>query len=258
MNSLNSIIFAKEEEEDAEDIKQDYHYKFKNQLNWNVAYLSLFETYFEDENLNDLVISNYSGLIVTSKRAALALKSVKFEDIPVYCVGYSTSKQMNKLGYKTFGMESGNSLNLGYFIIKNHSIVDNLPLLFVCGDKSMPTIPKFLNENDIKFECLKVYKTCKKSFLFEETKDLFDKFNNNCYLVVFSPSGFDLLIEITNLLGISNLIKWISIGETTSNRISKEVELFLQSKPNSKILYDDVIQKICDDDNDFNDVNDNI
>ena len=120
MNSLNSIIFAKEEEEDAEDIKQDYHYKFKNQLNWNVAYLSLFETYFEDENLNDLVISNYSGLIVTSKRAALALKSVKFEDIPVYCVGYSTSKQMNKLGYKTFGMESGNSLNLGYFIIKNH------------------------------------------------------------------------------------------------------------------------------------------
>lgn len=173
---------------------------------------------------------NYSGIIVTSKRAVDALSQVwsSLDDTikqtwaqnPVYTVGPSTASLVRKLGLSPSGEDSGCALNLGQEIIHRfeNRKADEIPrLLFLIGDKRRHELPNMMTNASIVLDELLVYATQLRTDL----KDAIQKTVTMRldWVVLFSPSGSKALDMVISQLGEASKPRIAAIGNTTSKHL---------------------------------------
>ncbi|KAJ2997337.1 hypothetical protein HDV02_005609 [Globomyces sp. JEL0801] len=221
---MSPIVLLRERKDDDEyeSLLKDHGY--------HTEFVQLLVTEFNHTEELFKILQNpdgYSGFIATSQKVADAIKQV-LEDLGngifirskwsakcVYCVGPSTSKAMNDLGFKTEGGFSGNAAALAEFIIEHHQ-GESLPLVFLTGDKTGRVIPNKLYTAGISIIEQQVYTTRNVSQILDIQSKI---------VVLFSPSG---LISLEwNGHG-----RWIAIGPTTSNALTeKGVEHVVATSP---------------------------
>lgn len=154
----------------------------------------------------------YAGLVLTSPRAAQALDGLDLEawqSVPTFVVGPATAEAAAQLGLSPVGDEAGHADALADRIVQRSL---DRPLLFLCGDRRLDTLPDRLQAAGVALEEVVVYRTVGDAGAFvhamEERPD---------WLVFFSPSG----VEAADVLaGPSwNRIPKAAIGPTTAEAL---------------------------------------
>jgi len=162
---------------------------------------------------------HHQNYIFTSKNAVKAflrqtegLDKSKFN---AFCVGEKTKALLEKNGLKVIEIAE-NASDLAHFITKNH---ENEVFLFLCGNQRRDELPQVLNENNVYFVEVKVYKTLLQSKVFKRTFD---------GILFFSPSGIrSYLLE--NKLADSTMF---CIGKTTAQEAKKHSDnIIIANKP---------------------------
>ena len=156
----------------------------------------------------------YSGLIVTSPRAAEALIDVAREGNAgwlkkeVYAVGERTGEVLQGISLSPQGQSTGNAVGLGELIIQQHT-VGELPLLFLCGNTRRDELPEMLRENDVALEELVVYESSVR-----EDIDL-ESLTEPAWVVFFNPMGVRAIYERWPMEW--QRVRKAAIGETTAS-----------------------------------------
>ncbi len=134
---------------------------------------------------------SYSGLILTSPRAVVALaeqlrwlpsETGSWHTRRIFAVGPRTSGALEALGFSPEGASSGSGEQLAQYIVSQDI---ELPLLFLCGNRRRDTVPENLQRAGVAFEELCVYETHLRSDI-----DLAAVRSAN-WVVFFSPSGVE-------------------------------------------------------------------
>ncbi|XP_043583239.1 uroporphyrinogen-III synthase [Bombus pyrosoma] len=188
---------------------------------------------FEFVNISEFracLLSSYSyyGLILTSQRAAEAIKlSAKEDDnilhpwriLPVYCVGPATESFAKTYlsSDNCFGKEAGNAKELAELLVA--SVAEkSKPLLYPCSEIGRETIEKTLNENDIKVHKIVVYRTLPSETLEHDLLKFMD--NMPKIFVFFSPSIVEHIVALLKKkLYDMNNIKAVAIGPVTEQAL---------------------------------------
>lgn len=176
-------------------------------------------------------LATYGALIFTSQRAVEAFTEViqeirsqgtyKVDDLlpeslPLYVVGPATARGLRALGLKCpiLGEETGNGEALAGFILQHYNAMypdtPNPPVLFMVGDKRRDIIPKTLQSVELepnaraKVDELVIYETGEMQSFKENFsaiwKDNIDRGFRRQWIVVFSPSGCQAMLESLYLL----------------------------------------------------------
>jgi uroporphyrinogen-III synthase len=196
------ILFLKEEK-----AVDPYRILFEDH-GYQVSFQSILESQCMNlEKCKEIKQSEFDGIIVTSQRAVEAIrltgKSLKQLGV-AFCVGDATASALNEIGVTAVGKEAGSASNLGPLIsdyYKRNAL--EKPLLYLVGDKTLPTLGAHLAQESIPYRTLQVYRTMnvKKRICWSG------------YLVLFSPSGLDSIeVESSPL--------FVAIGPTTSLALS--------------------------------------
>jgi uroporphyrinogen-III synthase len=211
----------------------------------------------------------YGALIFTSQRAVEAftqviqilrrddscpLASLLPESIPLYVVGPATARGLKPLNLpcSILGEETGNGEALSSYILDHYNGIhpgpDKPALLFLVGEKRRDIIPRTLQSTDlplgrrIKVDELVIYETGEKqSFKAEFTslwRKKYDRKGARQWVVVFSPTGCQAMLESLNLLETeTGQSKWQSsktsqrdvliatIGPTTRDYLVQEFDI---------------------------------
>ena len=211
---------------------------------------------------NEILLSSYSGIVMTSPRSVYALQATLKENninplnyrlsIPIFTFGAKTPKLMNKLfpNLKCIVFEKANDSNSMSLLLINHlkqnNNNDDIPsLLILFGQKHRTELTTNLNKNNINFKEIIVYKTIDLNEL-KYIKDI-DYINNHCFWIFFSPNGIDIVMRYLqrnndklNINEMKKEIKCGSLGQTTANKL-REINWnpsFIAKKPNANSLYD--------------------
>jgi uroporphyrinogen-III synthase len=230
---------------------------------------------------------HYSGLIVTSQRAVQAIKlaiqgttlgtrSVSIDDVVrhwsspskrVYCVGNATASELQAL-FNTTTTTAGctalpNASLLADQIIhdtqtNHHHHHTTLPLLFLCGNLALDTLPTKLQAEHIAFEQLVVYETIKHSQPLPQHDQTTSTRSSNSssnsssssssnsiartWWIFFSPSGVDCMAE--RLQSIPNNTLIAAIGATTASAlVARSIGVaVVASAPTPDALVQDLVQ----------------
>ncbi|KAJ4383261.1 uroporphyrinogen-III synthase [Didymella sp. IMI 355093] len=208
-------------------------------------------------------LATYGALIFTSQRAVEAFNRV-VEDIrkegvhvvdellpgslPLYVVGPATARGLRALNLRCpiLGEETGNGEALAGFILEHYNAlyphVSNPPILFMVGDKRRDIIPKTLQSEKLpsdrfaRVDELEIYETGEMhSFKTDFTKTWqrnADSGPTHQWIVVFSPTGCQAMLESLNLLDAatgkskkaigSRDILIVTIGPTTRDYLINE------------------------------------
>jgi uroporphyrinogen-III synthase len=176
-------------------------------------------------------LATYGALIFTSQRAVEAFAEVVEEirsqgthqvddllpeSLPLYVVGPATARGLRALGLKCpiLGEETGNGEALAGFILEHYNAMypdtPNPPVLFMVGDKRRDIIPKTLQSEELepntraKVDELVIYETGEMRSFKENFsaiwRDNAEKGLRRQWVVVFSPTGCQAMLESLNLL----------------------------------------------------------
>lgn len=171
-----------------------------------------------------LTETSYSALIVTSRRAADALKEILEEhpspnsllNTPVAVVGPRTEAAISSLGFSTFGSECGLAEALAEYLLSRSS--ERSRFLFLCGKTRRDVLPKLVRLAGHEVVEYEVYETMELEGAVETVKGLVEK-HPTPWVVFFSSQGVNSIVEYVKN---RNNVKIASIGETTKG--------FLESK----------------------------
>lgn len=161
----------------------------------------------------------------------------------VYTIGPATALALSRLHFSTIiGADTGNGEALANLIVRSlrydlssvitgvdtsheSSVLPQLPLLFLVGDKRRDIIPKRLAAEEIALEELTVYETTiAPTFDSELDRVLEDRTDGEVeWIVFFSPSGAEIALE--KLKRLPRQIKVATIGPTTEKYLKKEWDL---------------------------------
>ncbi|XP_057317470.1 uroporphyrinogen-III synthase-like [Hydractinia symbiolongicarpus] len=236
-------------EKDGENDK--YHTLFKEN-GYNATSIPVLDFMFCNlEILTDIIsnISDYSGVIFTSKRAITAFSNCcsssdiqyisKLSDFNIYVVGHSSAASLTKLGLKCIGENTGNAEELSELIISKEQEVHK-PFLFPCGNLAKETIPTKLAEKKISVKSVSCYKTVPNKQFISKFKLFLDKSIPD-YIAYFSPSGIDFYFsQIKELLGDITVVKFLCIGRTTEKALKNfDADVYgVAKKPTAQGLLD--------------------
>lgn len=162
----------------------------------------------------------YAGIIVTSPRAARALRRVfdelgtlhsQWDGAPAYVVGPKTGERLRDLGFEVSGEETGNAAALVDLITKQEL---SRPLLFLSGNRRRDELPDGLRAEGVDFEEQVVYETHFRSDL------TLPPATPARWIVFFSPSGLDAVrrAEAGPLTGH----RCAAIGPTTAEALREQ------------------------------------
>ncbi|XP_011502673.1 PREDICTED: uroporphyrinogen-III synthase-like [Ceratosolen solmsi marchali] len=189
-----------------------------------------FEFINQDELQKHLLdAESYSGLILTSPRAAAAIAMLKIQNpiciepwlkLPTFCIGQATeliTKEQIGLSY-ILGSDSGNAKNLGNFIINTWKKNCKKPLLLPCSNIAKDTILKMLSEENISVKKIVIYKTKVHDSLKKSVHEALIQLPQ--VLVFFSPSIVEnIIIAISNEISILQTYKIVAIGPVTEQAL---------------------------------------
>ncbi|KAH6597500.1 hypothetical protein BASA50_004417 [Batrachochytrium salamandrivorans] len=221
--------------------------------------------------------SSTSGLIITSKNAALAIKEClqeysleldqEWHQKPVYVVGASTGRSMSSLGFCPLGESAGGADALADIIISDQTAqygsVKGImaaclrPWTFLVGNKTRDVIGVRLAAVQIPIRCVKVYEiverpdTCQalETQLHKDhsgsTTETSPQDHQTIWYVFFSPSGIDSVWDwcfskTTNLPHV----RIACIGATTAAH-ARHAGLLVSAqatRPTPESLVDAIIQ----------------
>lgn len=185
-------------------------------------------------------ISDFDGIFLTSKNSAKVLAN-KLDELNIVFAG-----KVYVLGKRSFEILQSKNLDLVFFEEANTAdeMLQRIPpdelknkhFLFIRGEKSLRTIPKFLI-NFATFDETVVYQTEKISLEIDKIKEINELFENQEIETVcfFSPSGAESFFEQFDKAIIQN-VKIATIGKTTAEFIEKHnVKVdFIAQKSNSE------------------------
>jgi len=214
---------------------------------------------FEYQNLAMLKefvnrISDYAGLIFTSKRAINAfklatdktvIKSIsEMTNFSIYVVGRSSEICLKELGLVSTGSHTGNAKELSAFIIEQYKSKQfEKPLMFACGNLARETIPEKLTKNDIKCETISCYKTIPNENFLNSLKLYCDN-SDPSVIAFFSPSGAEFYLKQIKALtdGFDDNVKLVAIGQYTAEAIERLCQTVtgVANKPTPQDLLDTI------------------
>lgn len=144
--------------------------------------------------------------IFTSQNAVLAIKNEKIKITNCYCVGSTTAKALQALGFNVLEVAE-NASTLARAILKKYSYNE---FVFFCGNNRRDELPRRLRENYTKVEEVEVYKT---SLNLKQFQRQFDA------VMCFSPSGVKSYFEANEVKTFPRMT--ICIGPTTTEEAKK-------------------------------------
>lgn len=171
-------------------------------------------------------VENYDGIFITSKNAARILAE-KIDEMNVNFDG-----KIYVLGKRSLEILQSKSLNLVFFedansadeMLEKISPVElkNRKFLFVRGEKSLETIPRFLNDFAVCDETI-VYRNQPILLNFDSVSKISELFEKSEIAAVcfFSPSGAESFIEKFGL-EILHQTEIATIGKTTADFFEKQ------------------------------------
>lgn len=166
----------------------------------------------------------WHGIVFTSPRAVQAVQAAvdtsviaaKWSSKKVFAIhGETAAMIQNDLHLQPQETETVNAVELSNYIVECwQSHPWNRPLLFLCGDLRRDELPTRLQQHNIPFTELKVYKTLTGSQPFSLEGIV------PSWLVFFSPSGVQSLQQILQAqhqqCSWTTQVKYAAIGETTA------------------------------------------
>lgn len=170
-------------------------------------------------------INEYDGIFLTSPAAAeiflrhLTPEGRKFRG-KVYALGERARAILDGSGLKPISMTNANTAQDLILSINEADLTDK-NLLFVCGDRSIRTIPEMLG-GIARVDELVVYRTVEISpddGVIESVKAGLKK-NDFDWACFFSPSGVDSFMAHFGDDGLGN-VRAAAIGETTARRATE-------------------------------------
>lgn len=189
-----------------------------------VDFIQVKNTSFEIKNLND-------NLIFTSQNAVHSLlQHSKYKELKtkkVFCVGIKTKVLLSENGFNVVAY-TDYATDLAEIITL---IYGKESYTFFSGNLRRETLPKALNEADVKFNEIEVYETSLTPQKIKTTADA---------ILFFSPSGVESYLK-------ENTIKkeiCFCIGETTAEALEKFTKNIIVAKqPTIEDVIEDVIEK---------------
>lgn len=180
-------------------------------------------TFIHQERLKTVLAQPeaYSGLILTSPRAAMAIQHLAagggqelaaWKERPIYTVGPRTAADVRTLGGTPRGAETGSGEDLADFIVdavRETSTVDR-PLLLLSGNRRREDLPNRLVEAGLALDELVVYETHLRTDL------TLPPGPSGAWLVFFSPTG----VQAVRHSG-ADVTAWrvAAIGPTTAEAV---------------------------------------
>ena len=170
----------------------------------------------------------WDGVIFTSQRAVEAVNSVICKDQlqnwkskPCFVVGEATQRAAVQAGFSCEGGDCGSASALGPMIKQFYNPEHNLPLLFICGQIRMNTLPEFMERNKIPFEEVVAYETIADVRLPSCVESFVEEHEVPTHIVYFSPSGYRFAHPIWQrfLGGQVDNVQLVAIGKTTAAEI---------------------------------------
>lgn len=175
--------------------------------------------------------SSADALIVTSQRAVEALNLCKerssWLNKPIYTVGPATAKVITDAGFVDVrgGTNAGDGSILADLIINDHQNGEKLDsILFLTGETRRDIIPRKLNEYPgITLQERIVYKTQELDGLRVKFGQYLNSLQDDAsiWIVFFSPSGSDSIIDLLKSMPASQSIKLAAIGPTTYDYLTR-------------------------------------
>ncbi len=172
------------------------------------------------------IMEGNAVIALTSKHAArslcaaasrLAADEAKVaHSTPVFTIGDKSHKKLSENGFcRLLGADTCNAMELAELIQQDYA-KDKPSVIFLCGDKALPTLPTTLLEAGFNVVCEQAYSTriieqdiiqhCASSYLRD--------FGMPAAIVAFSPSGVPSLKHLCT--NTCNGIQRIAIGTTTA------------------------------------------
>lgn len=176
----------------------------------------------------------YAGIIFSSPRVVDAVrrcsKVSEWKDKLAFAVGKKTAEDVQRLGLKPLGEESGTGANLADYILK-YPI--EKPLLMPCGNLATDTILNKLKGSGIEIERIVVYNTVTSVKLEENIRKVVENCQNLNFVLYFSPSGVKATMPLLKKVGVDfSTIKFGAIGPTTEAALQEFVKVsFLADRP---------------------------
>jgi uroporphyrinogen-III synthase len=187
------------------------------------------------EKLESTQITSYSGIVVTSPRAAQSLQKVPigfFEGLSrICCIGQETKKSLEKntgisaLGSKVEFICGDNALALAVKITEIKDNIKGKPLLFLCGNLRRDELILQLQSQAIAIEELIVYETKGSN---KELEEVLKSPQEPMWIVFFSPSGVQTFLkesetkpQLSLLISGEKNCKIAAIGPTTALEFQK-------------------------------------
>ncbi|TIA89006.1 hypothetical protein E3P99_02266 [Wallemia hederae] len=211
----------------------------------------------------------FDGVVVTSQRAveawrvaATAVQDVSeqhWSNLPFYSVGPSTSSALQSLSHSLTppfspkhilgGEESGNGAKLADYILSHEGSTQRSHgtrrILYLVGDKTASELSSILEANNVYVERRLVYATQPITAENVERRIQESDSTSADWIVVFSPSGANVIVPAIKRLGMA--AKVASIGQTTSRRLQ---ELYVSvdavpAKPDAQLLADAIRESMA-------------
>jgi len=177
-----------------------------------------------DFEANDLI----KNAIITSQNTVNGLVDKRVQIENCFCVGIKTKAMLEANGFEAKVM-TDYGIELAEIIVKEYA---DEAFTFFCGNLRRDEIPKQLNENNVSFKEIEVYKTILKPKKFERTFD---------GVLFFSPSAVESFMKENTL---DNTIAFC-IGTTTAAEAEKYThEIIIAKKPTIENVIVQVVKKL--------------
>ncbi|KZO97652.1 tetrapyrrole biosynthesis, uroporphyrinogen III synthase [Calocera viscosa TUFC12733] len=267
-----------------EDASLDPYYKALSDRGYSPHFVPVFEDAFCNEDELDSIVlagpSTFSGVIITSGRAVKAWEhsvrrvmnahvsdsSAGWDRISFYAVGPKTAQQMRSMAAEhhldlhlcpktVLGDEaSGTGERLAHYIVDDLRKRENRQtpepsLLYLTGDKVLPTTPNILRQAGISITSLKVYEARTSSTFESDLTHTANSLKDEAlsWIAFFSPYGVS--VALPSLHRRFNLQTTdgatgphlAAIGPTTASSLRNEWQLAVAAmaqKPNPQALAD--------------------
>jgi uroporphyrinogen-III synthase len=193
------------------------------------------------EALRDLVIDNCCGIVLTSSTAVEALQILKNQDsenvfwesgeflgLPVFVVGKATADSAKGFGF-TNVMYFENVKNaqmlateITVWYASSEAKEKGSSLVFLCSSIRRDELPENLKQEDIPLKELPVYHTQTSPSLKSKLDGLIQELDSSreWWMVFFSPSGANAVLESGYSLEQVTRFKIAAIGKTTAAGLS--------------------------------------
>lgn len=192
-------------------------YLLSNSFHEGVNNLPMIQIHFYKPKLE---LSSYEALIFSSKNAVKALDalSLSWQQIPAFCIGVATAKEVQKCGGRVEFIATDSYGNA--FAKEIGESLANKKVLFLRAKKVLSKLEEILKSLHVKLESQIMYETtCKKS---NENKPC-----KNAVIIFTSPSTVECFFEN---FAWDESYKAICIGEVTAKYLPSSIKPFISEK----------------------------